>query len=47
MPITSRTATVGQPTPDFTLIDQHGEAFGLADAVARGPVVVAFLRGFV
>ena len=47
MAVSSRTATVGEPAPDFTLTDQHGAEFRLADAVARGPVVIAFLRGFV
>ena len=47
MAIPSRTATVGQPAPDFALTDQHGDEFRLGDALARGPVVVAFLRGFV
>jgi peroxiredoxin len=42
----SRTATVGQPAPDFTLTDQDGGAFHLADATAEGPVVLVFLRGF-
>lgn len=47
MAIPSRTATVGEPAPDFTLTDQHGGEFSLADALTRGPVVIAFLRGFV
>ncbi len=42
----SRTATVGQLAPDFTLTDQHGVDLHLADAVAHGPVVLVFLRGF-
>jgi len=42
----SRTAGVGQKAPDFTLTDQHGDAFHLADALASGPVVLVFLRGF-
>ena len=46
MSVNSRTATVGQPAPDFTLTDQHGAEFHLADAVSSGPVVVVFLRGF-
>ncbi len=46
MSVNSRTATVGQPAPDFTLADQHGSEFHLADAVSNGPVVVVFLRGF-
>lgn len=46
MSVSSRTATVGQPAPDFTLTDQHGVEFHLAEAVERGPVVMVFLRGF-
>jgi peroxiredoxin len=46
MSVDSRTATVGQPAPDFTLTDQHGSEFHLALEVERGPVVVVFLRGF-
>jgi len=46
MSVSSRTATVGRPAPDFTLSDQHGAEFHLAEAVAHGPVVVVFLRGF-
>jgi peroxiredoxin len=46
MSIHSRTASVGQAAPDFTLADQHGAEFHLADAVAAGPVVLVFLRGF-
>lgn len=46
MSVTSRTATVGRPAPDFTLIDQHGAEFHLAEAVDDGPIVLVFLRGF-
>jgi len=46
MSVSSRTATVGQPAPDFTLTDQHAGEFHLADAVTDGPVVLVFLRGF-
>jgi peroxiredoxin len=42
----SRTASVGQRAPDFTLADQHGTDFHLADALGSGPVVLVFLRGF-
>jgi peroxiredoxin len=42
----STTAGVGRPAPDFTLTDQHGQVFHLADALSSGPVVVVFLRGF-
>jgi peroxiredoxin len=46
MSVHSRSAPVGQPAPDFTLTDQHGNAFHLAEAITAGPVVVVFLRGF-
>ena len=46
MPVRSRTATVGRRAPDFTLADQDGNEFHLTDAVAEGPVVLVFLRGF-
>ena len=42
----SRTASVGQVAPDFTLTDQDGAGFHLAEAVGSGPVVLVFLRGF-
>ena len=42
----SSTAGVGQPAPDFSLTDQHGKVFRLADALGAGPVVIVFLRGF-
>lgn len=47
MSVRSRTATMGQPAPDFALTDQHGTVFRLSEAVAAGPVVLVFLRGFV
>src|SRR6476469_4023672 len=46
MTVHSRTAAIGQPAPDFTLTDQHGTEFHLAEALAEGPVVLVFLRGF-
>jgi len=42
----SSTAGVGQKAPDFTLTDQDGQPFHLAEALASGPVVLVFLRGF-
>jgi peroxiredoxin len=42
----SRTASIGQEAPDFTLTDQHGTEFRLADVTGAGPVVLVFLRGF-
>jgi peroxiredoxin len=44
MSVNSRTATKGQRAPDFTLVDQHGSPFHLAEAGT--PVVLVFLRGF-
>jgi peroxiredoxin len=46
MPVRSRTATVGQPAPNFTLTDQHGDEFRLSEAATERPVVLVFLRGF-
>ena len=46
MSVQSRTASVGQHAPDFTLTDQHGAAFTLSTALDVGPVVLVFLRGF-
>jgi len=46
MAIRSRTATIGQLAPDFTLSDQHGTEFHLHDVISAGPVVLVFLRGF-
>jgi len=44
MTVQSRTASTGQPAPDFRLTDQHGVEFHLAGA--GRPVVLVFLRGF-
>jgi peroxiredoxin len=46
MAVHSTTASVGAAAPDFELADQHGETFHLVDALAGGPVVLVFLRGF-
>jgi thioredoxin-dependent peroxiredoxin len=32
----------GDPAPDFTLLDQHGEKQSLSDLLSSGPVVVFF-----
>ncbi|MBE7507729.1 MAG: redoxin domain-containing protein [Planctomycetia bacterium] len=32
--------------PDFTLKDENNNAVSLADARARGPVLLVFYRGF-
>jgi peroxiredoxin len=42
----STTAAVGQPAPGFTLTDAAGRSVHLAEELARGPVLVVFLRGF-
>jgi peroxiredoxin len=47
MSVKSRTASVGSTAPAIELVDQHGSAWKLADAVAAGPVVLVFLRGFI
>jgi peroxiredoxin len=43
--IADRAPQVGSKAPDFSLPDAHGKAFSLTEALARGPVVVAFYRG--
>jgi peroxiredoxin len=35
----------GEPAPDFALPDQHGGSIRLSERLARGPVVVLFIRG--
>lgn len=40
-----RAVGLGDRAPDFTLLDQNGRSFALADALRRGPVVVLFVRG--
>ena len=35
---------IGQEAPDFTLVDAKGESHRLADALAEGPVVLAFMK---
>ena len=42
----STTASVGTTAPDFALPDAAGTTVTLADVLARGPVVLVFLRGF-
>jgi hypothetical protein len=43
--IMSRIARVGQRAPEFVLPNANGRDIGLADLVARGPVVLSFYRG--
>jgi peroxiredoxin len=42
----STTASVGTTAPKFSLPDVDGNQVALDDAIARGPVVLVFLRGF-
>ena len=42
----SRTASIGEEAPAFSLTDQHGTVFHLTEAIGAGPVVLVFLRGF-
>jgi cytochrome oxidase Cu insertion factor (SCO1/SenC/PrrC family) len=37
---------VGEKAPDFTLMDQNGRKHTLSAALARGPVVLVFYRGY-
>ena len=46
MAVHSTRAAVGTPAPAFTLPDATGETVALGDLLARGPVVLVFLRGF-
>ncbi len=42
----SATAAEGSEAPRFTLPDAQGTPVSLGDALAAGPVVLVFLRGF-
>jgi len=46
MTVHSRTATLGQQAPHFTLADQDDNEFQLSAALGAGAVVLVFLRGF-
>lgn len=46
MAVHSRTASVGTMAPDFSLPDRDGTTVNLHDLLAKGPVVLVFLRGF-
>jgi peroxiredoxin len=46
MAVHSARAALGTPAPKFTLPDAHGQSVVLDDLLARGPVVLVFLRGF-
>jgi peroxiredoxin len=41
----SVTLHVGDQAPLFTLPNHRGQARGLAEAIARGPVLLGFHRG--
>jgi peroxiredoxin len=41
----SDTLEPGDPAPPFSLPTQRGEMRSLGDALARGPVLLAFHRG--
>jgi peroxiredoxin len=38
--------TPGEPAPDFEINDLHGNLVRLSDFRGKGPVLLAFLRGF-
>ena len=42
----TRTATVavGEPAPDFELLDARGDSYRLSELRAKGPVVLEFFR---
>jgi peroxiredoxin len=42
----STTASVGTTAPKFALPNRLGETIDLDGLLARGPVVLVFLRGF-
>jgi len=46
MAVHSNRAAVGTEAPRFALPDAQGETVTLDDLLARGPVVLVFLRGF-
>ena len=41
----STTLTVGDPAPEFALLNQKGQVRSLAEALSRGPVLLGFHRG--
>jgi hypothetical protein len=43
--IMQRVARVGSPAPEFMLPNAAGQPVSLAEARARGPVVLSFYRG--
>lgn len=43
--ISATAVSAGQSAPDFSLSNQAGEQFSLADTLAQGPAVLVFFRG--
>jgi peroxiredoxin len=43
--IADRGLKVGEQAPAFTLLDQNGKSTNSAELLAKGPLVIAFLRG--
>lgn len=37
---------IGEPAPDFTLVDHHGTKVTLSDSKGKSPVVLVFYRGY-
>ena len=46
VPMSRPLVTVGQPVPDFTLLDSAGRPVSLSDYRRRKPVVLVFYRGY-
>ena len=46
MAVHSARAAIGSKAPEFALPDAVGGTVALDELVARGPVVLVFLRGF-
>ena len=42
----SSPVATGETAPDFTLTDQNGRKHTLSAALAKGPVVLVFYRGY-
>ena len=43
---TRATVAIDEAAPPFALPDQDGKTLALADALAHGPVVLVFYRGY-
>ena len=46
VPVTPIALRVGEPAPDFTLLDAAGRPVSLADYRGKKPVVLVFYRGY-